>query len=301
MIKSVPNYSNFQYLSGDSSSFEEDTKFVFVLMPFGQNEGEKTIFGNIFSAIQRVIENACFHGGMLSCSRADLEDGLIVMDSICQKIKKAGLTIFDISVPNLNVYYELGLACALDKKILLIYNSTLYYKAHPEEKIPFDINQFRCVEYQSIEDLEPKLKRKVETFIKLEDYTKVDLQKVYQKVQKIARHLNLDSKAEQIIEDRDISDYELEKTCDALDTYWNDPKLKANNFHDIKYYEVELTIRRNIGTENYSKVKQILRAIYWRGQYQPLIARLESLPAELSDVKRDFEQRENRIEAQSEN
>ncbi len=292
MIKFVPNYLNFQYLGGDSSSFEEDTKFVFVLMPFGRNDVEKKAFGNIFSAIQRVIENACFHGGVLSCSRADLEDGLIVMDNICQKIKKAGLAIFDISVPNLNVYYELGLACALDKKILLTYNSTLYYKAHPEQKIPFDINQFRYVEYQSIEDLEPQLKRKVETLIKLEDYTKVDLQKVYQKVQKIARHLNLDSKAEQIIEDWDISNYELEKTCDVLDTYWNDPKMEANNFHGIKYHEVELKIRSNLGTENYSKIKEILRAIYWREQYQPLIAHLEFLPSELFDVKRDFEQRE---------
>ncbi|MCL4703601.1 hypothetical protein KJ068_00495 [bacterium] len=290
MVKFIPNYLNFQYLSGDSSSFEEDTKLVFVLMPFGRTDVEKRTFENIFFTIKRIIETACFHGGMLTCSRADLEDSLIVMDNICQKIKKAGLTIFDISVPNPNVYYELGLACALDKKILLTYNSTIYYRTHPEEKIPFDINQFRYVEYQSMEDLEPKLKRKVEALIKLEDYTKIDLQKVYQKVQKIARHLNLDSKAEQIIEDWDISDYELGKTCDVLDTYWNDPEREANNFHGIKYHEVELKIRSNIGTENYTKVKEILRAIYWREQYQPLIARLEFLPAELSDVRRDFEQ-----------
>jgi hypothetical protein len=113
-------------------------------------------------------------------------------------------------------------------------------------------------------------------------------------VQKIARHLNLDSKAEQIIEDWDISDYELEKTCDVLDIYWNDPKREANNFHGIKYHEVKLKIRSNIGTENYSKVKEILRAIYWREQYQSFIARLEFLPAELFDVKRDFEQKEKK-------
>ena len=292
MIKFVPNYMNFQYLGGDSVSFEEDTKFIFVLMPFGRTDTEKETFDNIFITIKRVIEKACFHGGTLSCSRADLEDGLIIMENVCQKIKKAGLTIFDISVPNLNVYYELGLACALDKKILLTYNSNLYYREHTEEEISFDIKQFRYIEYQSIHDLESKLKKKVETLVKLEDYTKVDLQKIYQKVQKITRHLNLDSKAEQIIEDLDISDYELDKTCVILDTYWDNPKLEAENYSGIEYRDIEFKIRNNIGTNSHSKVKEILRAIYWLGYYQQLIANLEMLPAEFNDVKRDFEQRE---------
>jgi len=189
MIKFVPTYLNFQYLNGDSTSFDEDAKFVFALMPFGRIDNEKKKFGDVFLAIQRVVEKACFHGGVLSCSRADLEDDLIIMDSVCQKIKRAGLTIFDISVPNPNVYYELGLASALDKKILLIYNPTLHYESCPEERIPFDINQFRYVEYHSISELKSKLKQKVEALIKLEDFTRVDLQKVYQKVQKITESI----------------------------------------------------------------------------------------------------------------
>lgn len=291
MIKLNPIYLNFQYLNGDTASFEEDTKFIFVLMPFGRTNKETLMLGNVFLVIKRVIEQACFHGGVLSCSRADLEDGLIIMEDVCQKIKKAGLTIFDISVPNPNVYYELGLACALDKKILLTFNSTLHYKAHPKEKIPFDINQFRYVEYSSASDLEQKLKRKIESLVRLENYIKIDLQKVYQKVQKITRHLDLDSPAEQIIEDWEISDYEIEKTCDALDIYWNDPKLEKENFSGIAYHDVELKIRDKIGSNNYSKVKAILRAIYWNGQYQQLIANLEYLPAELFDVKSNFEQK----------
>jgi hypothetical protein len=255
-------------------------------MPFGRSATEKDIFGDVFLAIKKISEQACFHGGVLSCSRADLEHRLIIMDDVCQKMKKAGLTIFDISIPNPNVYYELGIACALDKKILLTFNSTLYYKEHTEEKIPFDINQFRYVEYQSIQDLEPKLKKKIESIVRLEDYTKIDLQKVYQKIQKVTRHFGLDSVAEQVMEDWGITDYEIEKTSDALDKYWNNPILEKKGFEGIEYGDVEHRIRSEIGTNNYSKVKAILRAIYWNGQYQQLIAKLERLPAELFDIKR---------------
>ncbi len=293
MIKLNPTYFNFPYLNGDIASFEEDTKFVFVLMPFGRSPTEKDIFTKVFLTIKRISEQACFHGGVLTCSRADLEDGLIIMDDVCQKIKKAVLTIFDISIPNPNVYYELGIACALDKKILLTFNFTLYYEEHPEEKIPFDINQFRYVEYQSIENLEPKLKKKIESIVRLENYTKIDMQKIYRKMQKVTRHLGLDTRAEQIIEDWDIADYEIEKACDALDYYWNDQMCESAGFEGIKYSDVVHRIRIEIGTQNNSKVKAILRAIYWNGRYQQLIAKLKMLPAELFDIKRHFEQQEN--------
>jgi hypothetical protein len=59
-----------------------------------------------------------------------------------------------------------------------------------------------------------------------------------------------------------------------------------------EYGDVEHRIRVEIGTDNYSKVKAILRAIYWNGHYQQLIAKLEMLPAELFDVKHHFENQE---------
>ncbi len=179
MFKIVPQYSNFVLLDGNAESFIEDSNSVFVLMPFGKAKEERKILNGIFFTIKTAIENACFRGGKLVCSRADLENSLLIAEDIFQKIKKAGLTIFDISYPNLNVYFELGIACALDKKILLTFNPTLYYDLHSEEKMPFDINQFRYLEYRNNNELENELVRKVEALIKLEDFTKVDLQKIY--------------------------------------------------------------------------------------------------------------------------
>jgi len=292
VFKLNPIYLNFPHLKGDLESFEEDPNLVFVLMPFGRSATEKNGFNHLYQALKRIIEEGCFQGGRLKCSRADLEDGQIIMDDICRQIKKAGLTVFDISIPNLNVYYELGLACALDKKFLLTYNHSLYYEEHSPEKIPFDIGQFRHVEYSSLKDLEPKLKKKIETLIGLKDYSQIDIQKVYEKVKKITRHFNLETKAEQIKEDSEISDYDIERVSSILGDYLDNPKLEANGFKGIKYIEIELKIRKKLGTNNHEKIKDILQYIYWSGYYQQLIVNLELLPAEFYEVRRDYEQRE---------
>ena len=184
MYKLRPVYNNFPFLQGSIESFQEDKNLIFVLMPFGKNNEEREYWSNIFFAIKITIEDVCFNGGILKCSRSDLENELIIMNDICKKIKKANLTIIDISLPNNNVYFELGLACALDKKILLIYNHEYYYELHPDDKLPFDINQFRYIEYHTLSDLERQLQDKIETAIVLEDYTKVNIYKVYEKVKK---------------------------------------------------------------------------------------------------------------------
>lgn len=295
MMKMHPKYLNFSFLNGNLESFDEDNNSVFVLMPFGKSNEDKKLFNQIFTTIKDVVEKSCFHGGLLSCSRADLEDNLIIMEDVSSKIKKAGLTIFDISYPNLNVYFELGLACALDKKILLIFNKKIYYESNENEQLPFDINQFRYLEYSNIRDLEPKLKLKLESLIKLSDYSRIDFTRMYEKIKKLTRHFNLDTKSDQIKEDWELTDYEIEKASDVLDEYWNNEKHEANNYINIEYMDIEIKIRQVIGIKDWNRVKALLRYLYWNEQYQPLIAHLKSIPSELFDIKRDFESGENKI------
>ncbi len=283
-----PIYKNFTLLNGELETFKEDPKFIFVLMPFGKNKKEKELFNNIFSKIKNTVEKIAFRGGLLKCSRADIEKGFNILEDIFKNIKKAGVTIFDISFPNLNVYYELGIACALDKKILLLFNRDYYYAKNSGETLPFDIKQFRYIEYQNLNDLELKLRKIIELTVNITDYSKVDLVKIYKKLQKITRHLKLDSKAEQIREDYEISDSEISKTFDVLDKYWNDPELEKKNYKGIKYMDVEYEIRSKTGIEDWQRVKMILRHIYWSGHYETLIGNLENLPAEFDDIKRDF-------------
>lgn len=296
MIKFLPKYENFKFLAGDMDSFDENPYQVFVLMPFGNDKQSIEKYSSIFSTIKNTIENGCFHGGKLSCSRADQKQSLVVMDDICLEIKKAGLTIFEISNPNPNVYFELGLACALDKKVILLHNPDEYYKIHDNEKIPFDINQFRYIEYHNEQELQQKLKRTVESVISLQKTDTITLESVYRKLQKITRHLGLDSKAEQIAENFNLSDYEIDKTCDVLDEYWNNGELEAKKYKGIRYSDVEMKIRTELSTNDWKRIKYLLEHIYWNGQYQSLIANLEFLPAELKDVERDWRKKMNNNE-----
>ena len=283
MLNLMPKYKNFKFLDGNLDSFKEQKYCVFVLMPFANKE-----LNGFFETIKETVEKGCFHGNLLKCNRADSETDMIIMENICTRIKQAELTIFDISIPNLNVYYELGLACALDKKIILTYNPELYYKENEKEKLPFDINQFRYLEYRNNEELKQKLKRVVEEIIDLEVINTVSLENIYKKLQKVTKHFNLDSKAEQIREDWNISDYEVEEICNILNEYWNNKDLKKNEYKDVDYIEIEIKVRHQLNTNNWNRVKQILISIYWDGYYQQLIAKMSRSPREFYQVKKDY-------------
>ncbi|RXK87756.1 hypothetical protein EST62_06360 [Chlorobaculum sp. 24CR] len=91
---------------------------VFVIAPFGfpyDDLYELGIKQNIKQVINVKRENVM---------RADksLQLGYVMCHRICQSIKNAEFIYADISEANCNVYYELGLAFGLDKKIGLIKN-----------------------------------------------------------------------------------------------------------------------------------------------------------------------------------
>jgi hypothetical protein len=63
-----------------------------------------------------------------------------VLDKIAEYIKKADVIVADCSGRNPNVFYELGLAHALDKPVILI-------SSEPAEDAPTDIRAFELVSY----------------------------------------------------------------------------------------------------------------------------------------------------------
>jgi hypothetical protein len=291
MVKINPVYENYLFLNGDFKSFQEDENTVFVLMPFGKSKNEQSYFMRIFQSVKNITENVCFGGGILKCSRADLENDLVIMNDVCHKIKKANLTIFDISTPNLNVFFELGLACALDKKMILIYNHSFYYEKHPNERLPIDINQFRYVPFIQNSELESILRQKLEYYLKYPYEDQINFAKVYEKICKLTRHFQLDTLSEQIKEDFKISDYEIRKASDVLNEYWRSEKDEWPVFRKINYDEVSSKIFKLIGSYDHDKIKHLLRYMYWRGLFSPLIAQLYMSPAELWDCKVDFEEK----------
>lgn len=64
-----------------------------------------------------------------------------ILKDVVDGIKEADFVIADLTIENANVYYELGIAHTLDKKVILITRKI--------DKLPFDINHYRAIEYST--------------------------------------------------------------------------------------------------------------------------------------------------------
>jgi hypothetical protein len=107
-------------------------KLCFVLMPFD------TSFDSVYrDIIKRTVESFS-----LECKRADELFGIKpIMSDIWDYIQKTGFLIADLTSRNPNVFYELGLAHAFGKEVILITQNI--------EDVPFDLRHYRCVVYEN--------------------------------------------------------------------------------------------------------------------------------------------------------
>lgn len=100
-------------------------------MPFDSS------FDSVFQYVIKPIVEGLGH----KCIRVDniFQVGSILKD-IYESIRNADYIIADISLPNPNVYYELGFAHALNKKVILITKQI--------ESLPFDLKHERVIKYE---------------------------------------------------------------------------------------------------------------------------------------------------------
>jgi len=102
----------------------------FVLMPFRKE----------FDAIYEDIVQPLLHNYGIGCVRADEIYGVAnVMDDIVTGIAEADFLIAELTSRNPNVFYELGLAHAFSKPVILIVQDI--------DSVPFDLRQRRCIVY----------------------------------------------------------------------------------------------------------------------------------------------------------
>jgi hypothetical protein len=123
------------------ASFTLDTQLCFVLMPFDAR------FQPLYDDhIKPSVGRAGLH-----CERADEIRGpnLITWD-IWERINRARLLVAELTDQNPNVFYELGLAHALSKDVILITQSMNF--------VPFDLKTIRCICY----DFTPRGTQKLE-------------------------------------------------------------------------------------------------------------------------------------------
>jgi hypothetical protein len=114
-----------------SGEFTLDPQLCFVLMPFDLK------LAPIYSDhIRPTVE-----GKGIRCQRADeiMGVGQITKD-IWERINRARFIIADLTQQNSNVFYELGLAHALSKDVILLTQTM--------ECVPFDLKSIRCIVYK---------------------------------------------------------------------------------------------------------------------------------------------------------
>lgn len=112
------------------SSTSEAPPRAFVIMPFDRE---------FASAYQDLIEPALSKSGY-AVSRADeLEHHRSLLRNIVQSIEDASLIVADLTDDNPNVYYELGVAHARNKPVIMMTRDI--------ERLPFDLKAYKVIPY----------------------------------------------------------------------------------------------------------------------------------------------------------
>ena len=134
-------------------NFTLDPNLCFVLMPF-----VKEMDPIYIDHIKPVVESEG-----ISCQRADEIVGTsIITFDIWEKINRSRFIIADLTGKNPNVFYEIGLAHALGKEVILITQTMT--------DVPFDLKSLRCIVYsfrpRGMKELEVELIKTIQIIMR---------------------------------------------------------------------------------------------------------------------------------------
>jgi hypothetical protein len=119
--------------SAPEPSADVATPVVFVVMPFASQDLQIVYYDFVKPAIEERCGLTCVRGDELSGSN-------VVVDDVLLAIRQAWVVIADLTGQNPNVFYEVGLAHAFQKPVLLM-TQTL-------EDVPFDLRHRRVLTYE---------------------------------------------------------------------------------------------------------------------------------------------------------
>ena len=112
---------------------QEKKANCFVLMPFDPK------FKEVYDTINETLESEILN---IDCKRGDDFHEAHIIGAILQGISGSEFIIADLTESNANVFYELGLAhCVKDINNVIIITQDMKF-------VPFDLRQFRCIQYE---------------------------------------------------------------------------------------------------------------------------------------------------------
>lgn len=210
--------------------------FVFVLMPFDSS------FDDVYKlGIKEAANNA---GGY--CERVDeqiYEERML--DRIYNQINKADVIVADLTGRNPNVFYEIGYAHALDKRVILLTSNA--------EDIPFDLkHHFHIVYNNSISSLKDNLTTRLNWYFENSDKTQLPNTKqfeIYLKNNKIVDNVVVKIKR------RGVLDLKLRFEVQNISATVSSSKVKFGLIVDKKYGLQLIYNKNNNSFEEYNSIK----------------------------------------------
>jgi hypothetical protein len=132
----------------DVEKRKERSPKIFVLMPFSTDLDDLYYLGILETA--RKLN--------CSCDRVDeIEFTGSIMEKIYESITNARAIVAEVTSQNLNVYYEVGYAHALNKPTILITKDV--------NNAPFDLSGYNHIIYKDIRDLRCKLENRLKAIL----------------------------------------------------------------------------------------------------------------------------------------
>lgn len=130
------------------STVKVNEKLCFIIMPY--TDKLNPIYENIIKPVIKDLKLECLRADEIFTSKSIIED-------IWNNIKKARFLIADLTDRNPNVFYELGLAHALNKEVILLTQNI--------NDVPFDLQHLRYIFYQDSIAGADILKSKLKVYI----------------------------------------------------------------------------------------------------------------------------------------
>lgn len=132
----------------EKTEIKIDPKLCFVIMPF--SDKLNPIYDSIIKPVLTELKLNSLRADEIFTSRP-------IIDDIWKNIRKSKFLIADLTDRNPNVFYELGLAHALSKEVILLTQDLA--------DIPFDLRHYRIIVYQDSISGSDKLKSTLKEFI----------------------------------------------------------------------------------------------------------------------------------------